>query len=400
MERVKRTFMLLVAALFVAVFAGCGESEVDKPMKEFASTDGTVSIMLAEDWVTEDAGVDGWIAATSKNGNDGVMVMQLVKGVDAANISDLKNAMEDTYAISEKTEMDSTGALPGLENLETYSSEISVDGTKGEGYFVYGETDYAYYAFIYVANRLDDKTMEYVRKVSDSFKENAPEVVNNSTVETTDTILWINGTYAVLTAVNSQDYTVFGTMPANEETMASQQSMLSEWWDITDRASADETLDWLMNEGHRADFVEEMELLTQVGLADLPAEERVDFLLDNYDFTEEEAQQYVQLYNGYEEKGEDVMSGWDYSRMASVLSSCYIAGYYTETEALDKALEAAKIIQQKFDSWDSFIDSYMLGYEYWAGESSEERRGIYEDLKAAPDSPYNLDWNMTLEKSW
>lgn len=400
MKNARRTLVWLVAALFVAAFTGCGGSEADKPMKEFASTDGTVSIMLAEDWVTEDAGVDGWIAATSKNGNDGVMVMQLVKGVDAADISDLKSTMEDTYAISEKTEMDSTGALPGMENLETYSSEISVDGTKGEGYFVYGETDYAYYAFIYVANRLDDKTMEYVRKVSGSFKENAPEVVNNSTVETTDTILWINGTYAVLTAVNSQDYTVFGTMPANDETMASQQSMLSEWWDITDRASADETLDWLMNEGHRADFVEEMEMLTEVGLADLSAEERAGFLLDNYDFTEEEAQQYAQLYNGYEEKGEDVISGWDYSRMASVLSSCYIAGYYTETEALDKALEAAKIIQQKFDSWDSFIDSYMLGYEYWAGESSEERRGIYEDLKAAPDSPYNLDWNMTLEKNW
>lgn len=400
MKKVRKTLVWLVAVLFVAAFAGCGQSESDKPMKEFVSSNGTVSIMLAEDWVTEDAGVDGWIAATSKNGNDGVMLMQLVKGVDAADISDIKDAMEDTYAISDKTEMDSAGALPGLENLEVYSSKISVDGTKGEGYFVYGETDYAYYAFVYVSNRLNDKTMEYVRKVSDSFKENAPEVVNNSTVETTDTILWINGTYAVLTAVNSQDYTVFGTMPANDETMASQQAMLSEWWDITDRASADETLDWLMNEGHRADFVEEMEMLTEVGLADLSAEERAGFLSDNYDFTEEEAQQYAQLYNSYEENGMNVMSGWDYSRMASVLSSCYIAGYYTETEALDKALEAAKVIQQNFDSWDSFIESYMVGYEYWAGESSEERRGIYEDLKAAPDSPYSLDWNMTLEKSW
>ncbi|MDE7013520.1 MAG: DUF1266 domain-containing protein [Kineothrix sp.] len=400
MKKVRKTLLWLVAVLFVAAFAGCGQSEADKPMKEFVSSNGTVSIMLAEDWVTEDAGVDGWIAATSKNGNDGVMLMQLVKGVDAADISDIKDAMEDTYAISDKTEMDSAGALPGLENLEVYSSKISVDGTKGEGYFVYGETDYAYYAFVYVSNRLNDKTMEYVRKVSDSFKENAPEVVNNSTVETTDTILWINGTYAVLTAVNSQDYTVFGTMPANDETMASQQAMLSEWWDITDRASADETLDWLMNEGHRADFVEEMEMLKEVGLADLSAEERAGFLSDNYDFTEEEAQQYAQLYNSYEENGMNVMSGWDYSRMASVLSSCYIAGYYTETEALDKALEAAKVIQQNFDSWDSFIESYMVGYEYWAGESSEERRGIYEDLKAAPDSPYSLDWNMTLEKSW
>ncbi len=398
MRKVRKALVWLVAVLVVAAFAGCGASEADKPMKEFASEDGTVSIMLAEDWVTEDAGVDGWIAATSKNGNDGVMVMQLIKGVDAANIDDIKAAMDDTYDISDMT--DSTGTLPGLENLEAFNCKISIEGTKGEGYFIYGESDYAYYAFVYVGNRLNDKTMEYVNKVSASFKENVPEVVNNSTVETTDTILWINGTYAVLTAVNSQDYTVFGTMPANDETMASQQAMLSEWWDITDRASADETLDWLMNEGHRADFEEEMEMLTEVGLADVSVGERADFLLDNFDFTEDEAQQYAQLYNSYEENGVNVMSGWDYSRMVSVLSSCYIAGYYSETEALDKALEAAQVIQQNFDSWDSFIDSYMVGYEYWAGESSEERRGIYEDLKAASDSPYSLDWNMTLEKSW
>jgi hypothetical protein len=42
----------------------------------------------------------------------------------------------------------------------------------------------------------------------------------------------------------------------------------------------------------------------------------------------------------------------------------------------------------------------MVGYEYWAEESSDERRAVYEELKAAPDSPYQLDWNLTLEKNW
>ena len=65
MRKVRKALVWLVAVLVVAAFAGCRASEADKPMKEFASEDGTVSIMLAEDWVTEDAGVDGWIAATS-----------------------------------------------------------------------------------------------------------------------------------------------------------------------------------------------------------------------------------------------------------------------------------------------------------------------------------------------
>ena len=46
------------------------------------------------------------------------------------------------------------------------------------------------------------------------------------------------------------------------------------------------------------------------------------------------------------------------------------------------------------------MDSYLRGYEYWAEESSDERRGIYEEIKAASDSPYQLDFQMSLEKTW
>ncbi len=177
--------------------------------------------------------------------------------------------------------------------------------------------------------------------------------------------------------------------------------MLSEWWDVTDKASADETIEWLISEGHRMDFAEMMDMLTEDGFGDMPEAERADYLLNNYtNMTDEIAQQYAAFYAGYDEKGIDVMSAWDYSRAVSVIANCYIAGYYTETEALDKALEVASVIQTAYGSWDAFIDSYMVGYEYWAEESSDERRAVYEELKAAPDSPYQLDWNLTLEKNW
>ena len=46
------------------------------------------------------------------------------------------------------------------------------------------------------------------------------------------------------------------------------------------------------------------------------------------------------------------------------------------------------------------MESYLLGYEYWGQESSDERRGIYEDLKGRADNPYAVDYNLTLEKTW
>ena len=401
MKTARKAFVWLAAVLLVTALAGCGTKEAEKPTKEFASSDGVVSVMLAEDWKTEDAGVDGWIGAVSKDERDGLIIAQFVKGVDAAALEDIKVAFEDTYSASEMTAEDGNGLVPGLENIEAYKCKMSVDGTKGDGYFVYGETDYAYYAILYVSEKMNDDKIAYVRNVCGSFKENAPEIENNSTVEVSDTIRWINGTYAVLTALNGWDYNMFGGMPANDESMAIQQSMLSEWWDVTDKASADETIEWLISEGHRMDFAEMMDMLTEDGFGDMPEAERADYLLNNYtNMTDEIAQQYAAFYAGYDEKGIDVMSAWDYSRAVSVIANCYIAGYYTETEALDKALEVASVIQTAYGSWDAFIDSYMVGYEYWAEESSDERRAVYEELKAAPDSPYQLDWNLTLEKNW
>lgn len=46
------------------------------------------------------------------------------------------------------------------------------------------------------------------------------------------------------------------------------------------------------------------------------------------------------------------------------------------------------------------MESYFIGYEYWADESSAERRELYEQIKSAGDSPFSVDFNTTLEKDW
>ena len=61
-------------------------------------------------------------------------------------------------------------------------SPPNLEGESADGYFVYGETGYAYYALLYAAERMNDDTMTYVQAVMGSFKENAPEIVNNSAV--------------------------------------------------------------------------------------------------------------------------------------------------------------------------------------------------------------------------
>ncbi len=399
MGKKKGNVGILVLA-FMLLLAGCGSKEV--VMKEFTSKDQTVSIQMNEEWIEEDmgSGSEGWIAATSENGAEAVIIMQMAKNIyGAIDMDSWKEMINASYPMSEMAVIDNP-SVPGMNVAETYSCTVTVENTKGDGRILYGETDYAYYSIIYVDAKIGAAGEEYFNKVCGSFQETAPEVEESSAAGSTDTIQWFNNTCAVLTAANNWDYTIFGGVAAGDNSKTMVQGLLSEWWEVTDRESADETMDWILNEGHRIDFADDMESLAEAGIAETSEEERVNAILANFDVSEEEAQDYADWFAFYEQNGPDAVAGWDYSRAMSLLGYYYIAGYYTEEEALDRSLEAAKVIQGTFDSWDSFMESYFTGYEYWAGENSDERREIYEEIKAQADSPFSLEWGLTLEKTW
>ncbi|MCI8615814.1 MAG: DUF1266 domain-containing protein [Lachnospiraceae bacterium] len=404
MKKRKKKVIILAMAIALMV-AGCGKSGKEIVLKEFVSDDETVSIQLDESWspekINDESGSEGWVAAFTEDNSEGVSVMQLTKSVYGAGVTmdRWKEIIESTYPISEPEDMEAP-SVPGMDVDSAYSCVVTADGVKGAGRVVYGETDYAFYCILYAAPKMNDQKEEYFKKVCATFKETVPEVENASVVEATDTIQWFNNTCAVLTAVNGWDYTMFGGLPANDMSKQIAQNLLADWWEVTDKASADENMEWLLTEGHRTSFLEDMAYIGESGVGDVPKEERVDFLLENFYIDVEEAENYDIWYSCYEKYGENALAAWDYSRAMSLLGNYYLAGFYTETEALDKSLEVARVIQEAFDSWDDFMENYFVGYEYWAEESSEERRGIYEDIKAEADSPYDIEWNLAFEKTW
>ena len=215
-----------------------------------------------------------------------------------------------------------------------------------------------------------------------------------------DTVRWFNASYAILTELNGCDYNIFAGLKPNFSVAAAEQKMLEDSWGVTDRASADETIDWILTEGHRYGFTDNMSYLAECGLSEIEEGSRKDFILENFDISDEEADFYVTFFAMYGQYGAEAIDAWDYCRALNLMGFFYLAGYYTETEALDGSLEIAKTLQGKFDSWDALVESYLRGYEYWAEESSDERREIYEDLKKRDDNPYSVDYNTELVKSW
>ena len=395
----------LTAALASAALQGCRAKTPEDMlarMQEFSTPDDTASIYLDKSWKTQEAPMDGWLIAASSREDNAVFLLQFIKNglsSQAGSMEDVKDIVKTSYNLSGETKAEAP-EVPGMTNVTAITGRMSVDSAEVDAYIVYGETDYAYYSMAYAADKMNDSKIASFKVSCSKFRENAPEVEDRTTAELTDTIRWFNASYAVLTDLNGWDYNRFAGLAANDDVMAMEQKSLEEWWSVTDRATADSTLDWILTEGHRATFAEDMAYLEEAGIRDIAPQERSAFLLDQFEMTEDEAQNYAEMFGFYEQYGPDAIAGWDYCRAMNLMSFYYLAGYYTEQEALDTSLEIARTMQPLFESWDDLMSSYMRGYEYWAEESADERRALYEDLKTRQDNPYSVDFKMQLEKTW
>ena len=395
----------LTAALASAALQGCRAKTPEDMlarMQEFSTPDDTASIYLDKSWKTQEAPMDGWLIAASSREDNAVFLLQFIKNglsSQAGSMEDVKDIIKTSYNLSGETKAEAP-EVPGMTNVTAITGRMSVDSAEVDAYIVYGETDYAYYSMAYAADKMNDSKIASFKVSCSKFRENAPEVEDRTTAELTDTIRWFNASYAVLTDLNGWDYNRFAGLAANDDVMAMEQKSLEEWWSVTDRATADSTLDWILTEGHRATFAEDMAYLEEAGIRDIAPQERSAFLLDQFEMTEDEAQNYAEMFGFYEQYGPDAIAGWDYCRAMNLMGFYYLAGYYTEQEALDTSLEIARTMQPLFESWDDLMSSYMRGYEYWAEESADERRALYEDLKTRQDNPYSVDFKMQLEKTW
>lgn len=216
-----------------------------------------------------------------------------------------------------------------------------------------------------------------------------------------DTVLWFNGTWAVLGALNEFDYETYPGYEMNQTTEVLQKESLKQSWDVIDTESAKETMAWIMDEGgHRKQFKEEMKYFEECGIGDVTDGNYKDWITENFDLGDSDPQIYADAYEFYAKNPKSNIAAWDFSRAMSLCAFYYMAGYYTEQEALDQSMKIAEKAQKKFSSWDEFYESYFAGYEYWAQESSDDRRAIYEGIKVDEHSPFKLDWNLTLEKTW
>lgn len=221
-----------------------------------------------------------------------------------------------------------------------------------------------------------------------------------------DTVLWFNATYAPLTYSNGMDWRLAGGLTRTYYNENLTKVLLKQSWDVVDRESAIETIEWLKEEGHRKTYREYQEELKQKGMLNLNADAFLETLVN----TEMEGYlyRYVIIYSLYQAgMDEDAIIAWDLCRVNELCGDYYVCGYMTYEEAMDISLEISLILQEKYSSWDELMNSYILGYQFWQSDPcatddspTVKRYHYYEELLEMQDGPYSLDWNMELKREW
>lgn len=221
-----------------------------------------------------------------------------------------------------------------------------------------------------------------------------------------ETILWFNATYAPLTYSNSCDWRIVGGMEATDYNAELCRAILERDWGIEDRESALETVESLLEGGHKEKCRECMEELAEMGILEDEEETFMQELMDSG--IEENLFRYVIAYYMYQDGMDaDYIAAWDLCRANQLYADFYVCGYMDYEEAMDASLENSLILQKMYPSWEEMVSAYMLGYQFWQSDPcltenspTLRRYQSYEELLAMEDGPYTLDWEMELTKSW
>lgn len=180
-----------------------------------------------------------------------------------------------------------------------------------------------------------------------------------------------------------------GGNPANNWAKRHMRKLLKSGWNVDNADDLKETIFWLFNEGHNKDCMEmtkqykgESESVQIKRIFESGAN-NVERIL--YTITEK-----------YEKQG---ILAWDMCRACNIAGWGFLAQYITYEEAIQISIDACKILQNSYGSWDDMMESYFLGLWYWSSNYSttQNRMSWYEHSKKNKDSIYNISWGTALD---
>ncbi|WP_055669226.1 DUF1266 domain-containing protein [Desnuesiella massiliensis] len=135
------------------------------------------------------------------------------------------------------------------------------------------------------------------------------------------------------------------------------KEMLKDFWDIDDKSTAIDTLNWLVEEGHRTDADE---VLAVIKSGDAVSNKQLKSAVDLCN----KATSTMKLKLNFTDemfKNVKTTTAWDSDRLVNVARWCYSADYITEEEAWDYIEKAVAMTKSSLNSWEEYYISFAYG---------------------------------------
>lgn len=146
----------------------------------------------------------------------------------------------------------------------------------------------------------------------------------------------------------------------------SERVALEQAWNVTNRTTALEQLEWLLEKGHSA--------MAKAELDQPPADTARSRLVGA------ERARFERFH----------IRAWDLGRGIALARSCARCGFLTEVEAEEWLRRFGDVIRATYSSWDEYADDYSLGDRFF--DPQEDGRGshgiLVEWLRTDPRSPW------------
>lgn len=407
----KKKVMGLILGVAMVLTACQGEMKT----QDYVSEDGSFTVTMPEGMEKSEFTVNtGSVMINLDAGDSGLNAHALIhesdkaflsNGQEVESLEDYRDYINNLYlkgqGMSVDWEEESAVEMEGFNKCLDSSGSVKVSGTKWDAYANYMETDGRYYMVLMVGDKKDMKSMQSVF----ALKENEDLAVGESQSATSEDFIY--AMTAALDSVNGVNmFMVMKMLEEQGQDVSSMESsarqLLEQSWSITSRESLMDTANELIEGMHNPGA---LELLEQYNVTSTMSREELIRMIEEEGLDDSSKTCLLAAYDARAAFGDNAIWAWDLSRVPTIMSQGYAAGYCTYEEAMDQSLKAAKAAQKAFDSWDEYNQSYLYGYSYWSEEDLEDssssagqRAAILEDLKA--DGSFDLDWNTTLEKTW
>lgn len=155
-------------------------------------------------------------------------------------------------------------------------------------------------------------------------------------------------------------------------------------WDITDGESWQETADWLLEEGQRLAFQNEIARLVQMDDA-----QRVVYLthVDAGEVSSEDEADKMELHARIawiEQEGPELLHrsfmGWDMLRLIDLSRWALRAGWIEEETTEGYLMAAAQALQQRCHGWEEAQRQYLAGFRFWSDPTYQAQKEAYEKI--------------------